>query len=409
MDELRRAAENALRAYEGDVDALPSRNGTISRLTIDVEDESMTEIVSIRMGREQLSWSCSCGKTSCAHAMTALRFAAGETTLPEVRSTRTAPERQPARAHTKANARALELAEALDDVVTSVVRAGVATASSASVAENLQRLGATAGSPTPLGLSRWIARLTRALDLRDVNLVAHALACATRIAEALRDESPSDEAVALITTLLGATVGDERALTRVSDRTFIELAREWLAGADRTQIERRYLIDLYSGERYREERVRRDARASLGPCPRSLEVGFAEIEQGVAPRRARVLQYTTSPIVDAVTWKQVEAWAERDFSRVRERYRSDLSAFGALSEPFVLLAPSALRRGEVLGLVDHREQVLPLCQDEDLGGVRRFEDLTAATLPTWVAGRLLDRDGRLMLRPLALGILRDEA
>jgi hypothetical protein len=405
MDDLRRAADDALRSLGDQADGPLGNQGAITRLTIDVEGGKLTEIVSLRMGSDQLSWSCSCGKASCTHAITALRFVAG---VSDARNTRTALDRQAARTQPKAEPRSLDLAEALDDVVTSVVRAGVANASNASIAETLQRLIAAAGSPVPLGLSRWIARLQRALDLRDVSLAAHALACATKLSTTLREGAQSADAIELVTTFLGVTIGDDRAITRESDRTFIEIAREWLPGVERSQIERRYLIDLHSGERYREERLRRDASASLGPCPRRIEVGFAEVERGVLPRRARVLQYTTSPVIDAVTWRRVESWAERDFTSARDHYRAGLSAFGVLSEPFVLLAPTALRRDDVLGLVDERGQLLPLHQDEDLGWVRRFEDVAAVTLPAWVAGRLLDRDGRMMLRPLAAGILRDD-
>ncbi|HEX2678062.1 MAG TPA: hypothetical protein VHM19_15515, partial [Polyangiales bacterium] len=65
-------------------------------------------------------------------------------------------------------------------------------------------------------------------------------------------------------------------------------------------------------------------------------------------------------------------------------------------------------RDAQLVLLDAATRRLTLVADDDLGVLRRIDELTAGVTPAWVAGRLLDRQGQLLLRPLALGILRGE-
>jgi hypothetical protein len=196
----------------------------------------------------------------------------------------------------------------------------------------------------------------------------------------------------------------------------LEVAREWLNGGERQQIERRYLVDLNSGESYREERLRRAHLASVGGCPRLIGVGFAELEQGSAPRRMHLLQYTTTPSIDRASWDLLSAWAQRDSEVLAASYRESLQRHGALSEPFVLIMPDSLELTPIPALILDRGPPLPVGVDDDSGVLSRFVELcqgtaTASDKPArrlhvvWVAGRLFDRNGLLLLKPLALGIL----
>jgi hypothetical protein len=318
------------------------------------------------------------------------------------------PRPAPARAST------LALAEALEDAITALVRAGLVAEHSASVTEMLSRVARVAGTPLPLGAARWIGRVRDAIDQRDVSLIAHALAGASAVIEHLREPHPNREAQARLATWLGDTHSYE--MIRESDLLLLEDAREWLNGGERQSIERRYLMDLNSGESYREERLRRAHLASVGGCPRLIGVGFAEVEPGVAPHRMHLLQYTTTPSIDRASWDLLAAWAQRDSEALAASYRDSLHRYGALSEPFALVMPDSLELTPMPALLLDRGPPLPLGTDDDSGVLGRFVELcqgtaTASDHPAhpervaWVAGRLFDREGLLMLKPLSLGIL----
>jgi hypothetical protein len=294
------------------------------------------------------------------------------------------------------------LAEALDDVVTAVVRAGALSDRSASVDEMLSRVAREAGSPLPLGVQRWIGRLREAFDHRDLSLAAHALAAASAFSRDLREPLPDQAARVRLASWLGAAPGV--VPERFSDRVVLEIAREWVSGTERQQIERRYLIDLGSGECFREERARRAGPSSVGTCPRLIGVGFAQVEPTCAPRRMHLLQYTTTPSIDNASWEQVAAWGQRDSEAVAASYRSSLEQHGALSEPFALVVPRALEQSPDPQLLLDRGGPLPLGVDDDSGLLRRFLVLAQGVRLGWVAGRLYDRGGKLHLKPLAAGI-----
>jgi hypothetical protein len=183
----------------------------------------------------------------------------------------------------------------------------------------------------------------------------------------------------------------------------LEVAREWVHGTERHQIERRYLVDLQSGEVFREECVRRQSMSSLGPCPRLIGVSLAEAEHGAAPRRMRLLQYTTTPDVDRASWDLLASLGLRDSDALATSYRGALSQFGALSEPFVLVAPKALQDNPP-ALVLEQGAALHLGEADEPGVLARFERAHAGAGLAWVAGRLLQQGGALVLKPLAAGM-----
>ncbi|HKP61497.1 MAG TPA: hypothetical protein VJV78_32430, partial [Polyangiales bacterium] len=264
----------------------------------------------------------------------------------------------------------------------------------------------------PLGVARWIGRVHDAIAQRDVSLIAHALVAAGAVAEDLRVATPDRAAQERLSSWLGDT--HPFGLDKLSDRLLLEVAREWLNGTERQQIERRYLIDLNSGEVFREERARRAQLVSIGSCPRLIGVGFAEVELGCTPRRMHLLQYTTTPSIDRASWDLLSAWAQRDSEALEAAYRSGLSQHGALSEPFALVLPKALELAAAPALLLDRGPPLPLGIDDDSGMLARFlevcqpaPDADRPPRMAWVAGRLFDREGLLMLKPLAVGISTD--
>jgi hypothetical protein len=225
---------------------------------------------------------------------------------------------------------------------------------------------------------------------------------AAALSNDLRTPEGDPHAHARIVSWLGSESASE--LERLSDRTMLEIAREWVSGTERHQIERRYLVDLQSGEVFREECVRRQSMSSLGPCPRLVGVSLAEAELSAAPRRMRLLQYTTTPQVDRESWELLASHAQRDADVLASAVREGMAQFGSLFEPFALLAPRGLQRGAQLALqLEHGEPV-PLVADDEPGVLARFASVLGDVTPAWVAGRLVLRGGALSIKPLSAAV-----
>lgn len=403
MKPLRDAAARLLEGYGEDSSELQ-----VERLTCDVQATSGRghELVTLRLSGGQLQTLCTCALEACAHVRAALQLVAAAPGRTSGRPERNSVElRVPHELQPTRPMRASALCEPLADLVTAVVRAGVSTDRVASVLETLSRVEHALPPPLPLGLLRWLGRMREALELQDVVLVAQALSAAATIAADLRKPGLDASAQARRVNWLGGSADDE--LQRLSDRRLLEIAREWVNGTERHQIERRYLMDLDSGETFREECVRQQGMSSLGPCPRAIGVSLAEVELGHTPRRLRLLQYTVTPEVEPASWDALLAWGARDSQQLAAAYSRDLQLLGALAEPFALVVPQRLQAGSVLKLVCERGAPLALDADDDPGALRQLEELFLAAAPTppaWVAGRLLQRSGKLMLRPLAVGI-----
>ncbi len=389
---LRDAARRYLQTRE------PSNGrGAVRRLTMDVELDGEVELVTLALRDGELQCISSDGRHDGRHAMAALRFVAaldpGEDSTPPgapVASARGSIE--PGAPN--------DLAEALDDLVTAVVRVGVDKAQYApSVDEALERVVEASPKPTPPGLGRFIGRLQQELRAGEMHRAVRLLDGASKLADALRG-SGSDPRVGV---WLGSQGGAAPRVELLSDRTMIEVGREWLSGTERATVERRYLVDVDSGSVYREDRPRL-AAASLGPCPRELRVGLAEIEAGPSPRRIRVLQYEVKPDVPQASWERLRQVASRSFAELTEQYRSALRSYPALAEPFVLVAPYRIDRDEVFKAYDAEGHQLLLNRSERRGAVLAFYELLGAGVePTWLAGKLTDASGAVCLVPFAVG------
>jgi hypothetical protein len=299
---------------------------------------------------------------------------------------------------------ATELAKALDDLLTAILRVGIEKAPQApSVEAALERIVSVAPQPTPAGLGRFIGRLQQELETGEPPRVARILDGAAQLADALRAESPTSEVKERLRAWLGARDGSTIKAEPLYDRTMIEVGREWISGTERASTERRYLIDIQSGRVYREDRPR-NATASLGPCPREVRVGLAEVEPGPAPSRVRILQYEVQPDVPSESWKRLEQVASRSFAQVTEGYRRAIRVHPSLAEPFVLVAPHRIERNGAFKAYDPEGYPLLLDRSERRGAVLAFYDLVAKGVePRWLAGRLADTGAMLCLIPFALG------
>ena len=374
--------------------------GGVRRISLEVEAEGRFETVLLSLREGSVQCVCSDGRNDGPHVAAALRFlgsADGEERTPS-------PMLSIPKGDAEARPQPSDLADALDDLLTAVTRVGVRGAQYApSVDATLERLLEAAPSPTPHGLGRFIGRLRRELRSESSRRAARMLDGASRLVAALRAGSPTSDEQERIDAWLGVGAARKPQVELLYDRTMVEVGREWLSGAERASVERRYLIDIRSGVTYREDRPR-NAIASLGPCPRELHVGLAEVEAGPAPQRIRVLQYEVEPSVRAETWQCLEQTASRSFAELTERYRTALSRDPALSEPFALIRPYRVELNGVFKAFDADGHQLLLDRSERRGAVLAFYELLDDGIePAWLAGRLTDTGATVCLAPFALG------
>jgi len=368
---------------------------------MDIEVEGRVEMVTLSLRDGELQCVSSDARNDGPHVHAALQFVAGmetrEDSSPPGAVVSTAPQ-------SVEQSAASELADALDDLLTAITRIGVGKAQHApSVDAALERLIGAAPKPTPSGLGRFIGRLQQAMRSAELRRVVRLLEGASQLADALRAGTPSPQAELRIAEWLGTRPGTRPEVELLYDRTMIEVAREWLPGTERASLERRYLVDAQSGVVYREDRLR-NATASLGPCPRQLQVGLAEVEAGPGPRRIRVLQYEVEPHVPAESWDCLRQVASQSFAEVTESYRATLRASPSLAEPFALVAPFRVERNGVFKAFDAEGHQLMLDRSERRGAVLAFYDLLAQGMePSWLAGRLTDAGTTVCLTPFAIG------
>ena len=412
-DALREAARRRLLSMEGQGAA----GGEVTRVVLDVTAGGRTEVVTVMLRDGELAVSSTGGAEDPLHVAAALELlagedvtspgaitspgrlstpASGETRLSSPGTVRTVDDTIPASADRSA------LADALSDVLTAIVRVGVREArTAATVEEAVERITAAAPRPLPLGIGRWIGLLRGAMATLDVDTLARVLEGASQVAIDLRNPQPGPSARRRIVAWLGATADTPGDVERVSDRTLVEVARELLSGLERAAIERRYLMCLDTGEIFREERPRGGVGVSVGPCPRLVSVGLGEVEEGAPPRRIRLLQYAVNNRISADDWVRLEDLAHRSFETLAREYREALGAYPGLAEPFVVVAPAACEREPDFVLLDASDDPLPVAAAEEPAFAQAVRELASEEDPAWVAGRLVDADGALLLIPCA--------
>ena len=391
---LREAAIRHLRAL-----GTTTPGGSVRRLTMDIKVDGQIEMVSLSLRDGEVQCVSSDGHNDGRHVVAALEFVAGLTQRDD--SLPPGTEESTGWRSLKAPQQS-DLADALDELLTAVTRVGIDKARYApSVDTALECVVEVAAEPTPPGLGRFIGRLRQEVLSGQPRRAARILEGAARLAEALRVETPTDASEQRVRAWLGTRPGSVPEIELLHDRTMIEVAREWLPGSKRASVERRYLIDLTAGAIYREDRPDQ-AAASLGPCPRQIHVGLAEVEPGPAPQRIRVLQYEVRPEVPAESWSRLYQVARRSFAQLTETYRREVQAYPTLAEPFALIAPYRIELNDGFVAIDSEGHQLALERTERRGSVLAFYDLLNQGLePAWLAGRLTDFGTNLCISPFA--------
>lgn len=376
-------------------------SGEVRRAVLEVTYEGRTELVTATLQPDgTLLVVASDGSSSGPHVKTALELLGGVYEQRRQSSPgATIPPKAPAPSPHE------ELAAAVDDLLLAVVRRGVRGAyGTVSVDEAIDGVVEAAGKPVPHGLGRFVGRLRGALAERDVHTAARLLDGASRLVQNLRAERAGEsnpEARRHVMAWLGRPTDLDLRRETLQERVLVEVGREWVSGVERHALQRRYLVELATGEIFAEERPR-SAVGSVGPCPRRIDAGLAEIFPGPAPRRLRPLQYTVEIDLPRSAWEQVASVAARSVEDLGPRYRSEIKVFPALAEPVALVRAARLdaRRGV---LQTPAGDTLALRFEDGVG--ERLHALTASSSVRWVFGKLQDSaEGRLELDPLSAGL-----
>ncbi len=414
VEDIGAAARRALDAMGES--ASGDRKGGVARVVLDVTIDGRTEMVTVMMRDGEIVLSSTDGQSRGPYVLEALRLLAAAAfelpkgvrtspgDLPGERVSLIGPEGRGGDPQT-ASSKKQALADALEDVVVAVARAGVREASDApAVREALERLSSTLPSPVSLATSRWLALLRVGLGSKDVVGVARTLDGACRLAEDLRADSIDERARRRLVAWLGAAAEVPGAVERMSDRTMIELGREHLAGAERSSIERRYLFCVDTAELFREERARASAGGSVGPVPRLVTVGLAEAEDGATPRAIRLLQYSVVNVPPRSDVERVRESAKRSVADLAADYERSIERYPGLAEPFAIFAPARVVKEPAPALLDSEGTPLPLARADDAGRSAALLAYLGDKSPEWVAGRLVDAEGTLLMIPLSVGL-----
>lgn len=263
----------------------------------------------------------------------------------------------------------------LEDLALDLVRSGIAGARRGALDDPLRQARARADARS----ARWIARFEGALAADDVDVLGM--------------------------LLRGALARPSSHVESGVDLRLVEVARERLDGLGPRRIERRYLVDLADGRVLVEEHDVAQAHGSLGPMPRLVEAGLVELQREPAVTLARILQYTTTPRIDAATLARLGELAETDVSRCLARVESDLSANPGWAEPVVLFSPE--RSAPKLALLDAAGHAVPFSREEDVSACLLLEEIAARTTPRWVTLRACPRRGAHAFVPLSCAIEKD--
>ncbi|MEZ4288143.1 MAG: hypothetical protein R3A47_08375 [Polyangiales bacterium] len=256
---LRELAAIAMREHVGEFPA-----GNVLRVTLDVEADDRTEMVSISLKDDSLVVVSSDGNPDGPHAQVALSLVAGIAPTPLLSgrgSIMPAPIVTKTEASLPKSDRITDLGNSLEELVVAITRVGMRNAStSATVQDGLDRFVSLLPKPTPIGSARWIGRVRSAIQQDDATTLARLLDGAMRLCAELREGRQGADSHERIAGFLGVRFAEQRKHTTLSDCTLVEVGREWMTAIDRYQLERRYLVDAESGQLYCEERLRERKR-----------------------------------------------------------------------------------------------------------------------------------------------------
>jgi hypothetical protein len=241
----------------------------------------------------------------------------------------------------------------------------------------------------------------------NVDRVARSLESACRLADDLRSTNPSERSRRRIVSWLGPDAAHPKDIERISDRTLIEVGREYLSGTERAYVDRRYLLCCDSGEVFREERGRGAPQGSVGPSPRVLTVGLGEVAECAEPRSIRLLQYAVSNQISRDISIRIDEAARANFGEIIDGYRESLDLYPGLAEPFVVVSPQRVETEPGTHLVDRDGVTIPLSRADGLGRAQALLEILNGHRLDWIAGRLVDAEGSPILVPCGVGFRDD--
>jgi hypothetical protein len=258
--------------------------------------------------------------------------------------------------------------DAARELALSLVRSGLAGARRGAIDEPLRRARASG----ELRIARWAARFEAAVAAEDLPLLAQ-----------------------LARGVLGAPPAP--VSSRV-DLRLVEVAREHVDATGARSLARRHLLDPASGSAFVEEHDAGAPPGSIGPMPRTLEVGLAEVIEDPGQPSLRVLQYTTSPIVPSELYARLFELACRDVSAALDHVDRLVRASPAFAEPLVLFAPD---RWDSVRALDAAGRELPLSAHEDPAASLRLGEVLAEREPALVVVRAAPLHGVHAFVPLS--------
>lgn len=373
----------------------------IKRALIDVEVDGRLEWVELRVeGQEIVARSSAPEGEQCIHAvLEALQLpghAASEgrtSVLPPAPNARTESDRSettPDPGETIANA--------LDDLRTAIVRAGLRKGLTApGFVDAYERLIEVLETPIPWGADRWLKALREAIGAKDSESLARLFVGSERVSQAYREQDR--DRLRFLACVGWNARGASQETERMSDRKAVELARRWDRDLAGNPQELRYLLCLNTGEVFREVGLGTAQNLSDGPCPRSIRIGLADTYNAPGSRWIQLLQYTVGSEWSLDTRRRIRNRAESKWLVLLDRYRRLLDEAPGLFEVPVLLSPTRLvqEKGECL-LVDGDGDILPVADPVISESLLHW---TAGATPTWVFGTLAHKGGALTLQALS--------
>ncbi|MCA9582273.1 MAG: hypothetical protein KC416_10800, partial [Myxococcales bacterium] len=103
----------------------------------------------------------------------------------------------------------------------------------------------------------------------------------------------------------------------------------------------------------------------------------------------------------------VQRNGERDFDRLLRSYTRAIKGSPGSAEPFAVVVPHAVEHRGGVRLLDRHGRSLPIARATDSGAFEVMARSMGMHTPAWVAGRVIEVDGRLMLAPFSMGLESD--
>lgn len=377
----------------------PDPETGVARASLSIAGEQVT--LWVRNG--QLRETCTCGGENCEHVRTALVFLVGEVGASLSETPFRALSLRPFTQSVEV-ASLSPLADALDELCLATVRSGLGNPEAPALKQAMEQLTRSAPQPVPPALGRFLGRFRAALASGEGGEVARLLDGASRLGDLLRKGGTTTADAERRRAWLGAA--EPAGVSALAEATLLEVGREWVAGLDRAALERRYLVDLTSGDLLVEQRARSEAEASVGPCPRLVHVAYADVEPGQRPPRVRLLQYTVAIPQAEAAFPRLVQLAIADVATLRAQFTAAHVECPGLAEPVALFAPSELEPGPEGSLRDAQGERLLLDDEQGGPGADALRAAIGSADLVCVLGRLLGRAAGLALRPLSVVVRR---